>query len=118
MSLPAGRLRHRVALQSPSYVQNTTTGEMTLSWVAQGTVSAAIEPSSAREFIAAQATQSQIDTRITIRYRDDVRANWRAVHMVNGVAGRLFNIHGVLADKDSGLEYLTLPCSTGVNSGE
>lgn len=115
MTLPAGKLRHRVLLERPTYTQDTTTGEMVPSWVSEGTVSAAIEPSSAREFIAAQATQSQIDTRITIRYREDVAANWRATHMVNGVADKVFNIHGVLADKDSGREYLTLPCSTGVN---
>ncbi len=118
MSLPAGKLRHRVALQSPSYTQDATSGEMVPSWTAEGTVSAAIEPVSAREFTAAQAVQSQIDTRITIRYRDDVSANWRALHMVNGVAGKVYNIHGALSDIDSGREYLTLPCSTGVNNGE
>lgn len=119
MSLKAGRLRHRVALQSPSYTQNPTTGEMALGWTAQGTVSAAIEPLSAREFLAAQATQSQISTKIVIRYRDDVLPTWRAIHMVNGVPGKVYNLHGVLADPDSGLEYLTLPASTGANeSGE
>jgi SPP1 family predicted phage head-tail adaptor len=118
MSLPAGKLRHRVLLESPTYTQNTTTGEMVPSWTSEGTVSAAIEPSSAREFIAAQATQSQIDTKIIIRFRDDVAANWRATHMVNGSPGKVYNIHGALTDKDSGREYLTLPCSTGVNTGE
>ena len=116
MTLPAGKLRHRVLLARPTHTQNTTTGEQTTVWVSEGTVSASIEPLSAKEFIAAQAMQSQIDTRITIRYRDDVAANWRATHMVNGVAGKVYNIHGVLADKDSGREYLTLPCSSGVNS--
>lgn len=118
MSLPAGKLRHRVKLERPTYSQNTTTGEMTPTWTDEGTVSATIEPSSAREFIAAQVTQSQIDTRITIRYRDDVAANWRATHIVNGSPGKIYNIYGALPDKESGREYLTLPCSSGVNSGE
>lgn len=118
MSLPAGKLRHRVLLESPVHTQDTTTGEMVLSWHDEGTVSAAIEPSSAREFAAAQAMQSQIDTRITIRYRDDVAANWRATHVVNGVGGKVYNIQGALPDKDSGREYLTLPCIAGVNDGE
>lgn len=118
MSFPAGRLRHRVLLERPTYTQDATTGEMVLSWTSEGTVSAAIEPSSAREFIAAQAVQSQIDTRITIRYRDDVVAAWRATHMVNGVAGKIYNIHGALPDKDSGRAYITLPCSSGVNNGQ
>lgn len=118
MSLPSGKLRHRVKLERPTHTQNTTTGEMVPSWNDEGTVSAAIEPSSAREFAAAQAMQSQIDTRITIRYRDDVSANWRATHMVNGSPGKVYNIHGALTDRESGREYLTLPCSTGVNTGE
>lgn len=119
MSLRAGKLRHRILLQSPSYSQNGTTGEQTLTWVDEETVSASIEPLSAREFIAAQATQSQISTRIVIRWRDDVQPTWRAVHMVNGVAGKVYGIHGVLADIDSGREYATLPCSSDANlSGE
>ncbi|MFA6063875.1 MAG: phage head closure protein [Gallionella sp.] len=118
MSLQSGYLRHRVALQRPTYSQNTSTGEQTLTWVDVATVWAAIEPLSAREFMAAQSEQSQIDTRITIRQRSDVIASWRAVHMVNGSAGKIYNVHGVLADKESGLEYASLPCSTGVNSGE
>jgi SPP1 family predicted phage head-tail adaptor len=117
MSLPAGKLRHRVRLERPTYTQDTTTGEQVLTWTQVATVSAAIEPLSAREFIAGQAMQSNIDTRITIRHRDDVKASWRAVHMVNGVAGRIYNIHGPLPDKDSGREYDTLPCSQGVNTG-
>ena len=118
LTLPAGKLRHRVLLERPTYTQDTTTGEQVPSWTSEGTVSAAIEPASAREFIAAQAVQSAIDTRITIRYRDDVAANWRATHMVNGVPGKIYNIHGALTDKDSGREYITLPCSAGLNTGE
>lgn len=111
MSLEAGKLRHRVVLQSPSLAQDPVTGEMVASWVIEGEVWASVEPVSGREFIAAQSTQAQIDTRIVIRYRSDVAPTWRATHR-----GKIYDIHGVLADKDSGLEYLTLPCSTGVNA--
>jgi hypothetical protein len=31
--------------------------------------------------------------------------------------GTIYNIHGVLPDKKSGREYLTLACSTGANDG-
>lgn len=118
MNLKAGPLRHRIRLDRPTYVQNTTTGEQTLTWVVVATVWARIEPLSAREFIAAQANQSEITARIVIRYRSDVLPSWRAVHMVNGVAGKVYNIHGVLADPESGLEWTTLPVSAGVNDGE
>ena len=36
----------------------------------------------------------------------------RVVH-----GGKVYNIHGVLPDMRSGLEYLTLPVSEGVSDG-
>lgn len=114
MSLAAGKLRHRIVLESPSYVQDPNTGEQLLTWVSEGSVWAEIAPLSAREFIAAQANQSQVTARITIRYRSDILPTWRALHR-----GKVYSIHGVLADQVSGLEYITLPCSQGVSdSGE
>jgi len=112
MALSAGRLRHRVRIERPSYEQDPVTGEMVKSWeLVAEKVPAAIEPLSAREFIAAQAVQSQVTTRIVIRRRE-IDATMRIVHR-----GQVYNIHGVLADPESGLEYLTLPCSEGVNDG-
>ncbi len=67
---------------------------------------------SAREFTSAQATQNEITTRITIRQRNDITPKCRILYR-----GKIFNIEGVLPDPDSGLEYLTLPCSEGVNDG-
>lgn len=116
-SYPAGKLRHRMSLQRPDYSVDSTSGAQVLNgWVEVAKIFAAIEPLSAREFMAANAEQARIDTRIVIRNRE-IYTTWRLVHLVHGVAGRQFNIHGVLSDKDSGLDYLTLPCSTGVNDG-
>lgn len=112
----AGKLRHRVSLQMPITAQDPVTGEQTQTWAEVAEVWAAIEPLSAREFLAAQAQQSKITARIVIRSRE-VSTTWRAVHVVNGISTRAYNIHGVLTDKDSGLDYVTLPVSTGVNDG-
>lgn len=113
MSLKAGRLRHRVDIQSRSNVQDPVTGEITTTWVNTWTaVPAAVEPLSAREFIAAQAVQSMVTARITLRYRAGLDASMRIVHN-----GTIYNPAGFLADPDSGLEYLTIPVSTGVNNG-
>lgn len=113
MSLPAGRLRHRVDIQGRQDVQDPVTGEMVPAWVSVWTaVPAAIEPLSAREFIAAQAVQSQVVARITLRYREGLDASMRIVHK-----GAIYNIAGLLPDKDSGLEYFTIPVSQGVNQG-
>lgn len=108
----AGKLRHPITIQRPEYAQDPVTGEMTGSWVEVGRTWASIEPLSAREFIAAAATQSKVSARIVIRYRSGVDASMRVVHR-----DKIYNIEGVLADISSGLEYLTLPVSEGVSDG-
>lgn len=119
MSLSAGKLRHRVRLErydevedSNGVVQDPDSGEVLREWTLVATVWAAIEPLSVREFIQSGAGQSQVSARITLRYRSDLNATWRIVHNA-----KVYNPEGVLADKDSGLEYVTLACSEGVNSG-
>lgn len=109
----SGGLRHRVDIQSRTDVQDATTGEVTPTWanLYEG-VAAKIEPLSVNAFIQSQAEQSGIVARITIRYRSGLTGNMRIVH--NGV---IYNPQGFLPDKESGLEYLTAPCSLGVNEG-
>ena len=120
MSIAAGRLRHRVRIEANvrqldsngDVIQDQNTGEVFRVWTLLGEAWAAIEPFSGREFIQSQAVQSKVDTRIIIRRQNfTVNAAHRIVH---GVI--TYNIEGVLWDKDSGLEYMTLPCSQGVNS--
>ncbi len=113
--LNSGSLRHRIEIQEPVEVQDSDTGDVTFEWdTVDGcdSVPAEIAPLSAREFIASAATQSKVVARIVIRYRAGITAKMRALHR-----GRVYNIEGVLADADSGLEYLTLPVSEGVNNG-
>lgn len=111
MSLEAGRLRHRVSIERIERTQDPTTGAISETWTEIAKVWAAVEPLSAREFVQSAAGQSEVTARITIRTRD-ILATDRIIH--RGVA---YNIRGVLADKDSGLEYITLPVGTGVSEG-
>lgn len=123
MSIEAGRLRHRIRIEelqnlldsNGEVIQDDNTGEVARAWVEIATVWAAIEPLSAREFIQSQATQSQISARIVIRFRDGLKAAMRLVHVRRNMADVIFNPHGFLADKESGLEYLTIPVSAGVS---
>jgi SPP1 family predicted phage head-tail adaptor len=108
----AGKLRHRVTLQQPGHSQDPQTGEMLPGWQNVATLWASVEPLSAREFIAAQAGQSEITARVTIRYRPGIDATMRILHR-----GQVYNIHGPLPDPESGRHYLTLPVSMGVNDG-
>lgn len=108
----SGKLRHRVTIQRyEKGAQDPVTGDITSEWVDLGTVWASVEPLSVREFIQSSATQSQVTTRITMRKRD-IRAADRILHR-----GQIFNVTGVLADPKSGLEYVTCPCTEGVNNG-
>lgn len=108
-TLASGSLRHKVQLQQPVIVQDPDTGEMETTWETVGEPWAEIVPMSAREFVAAAAEQSEVRGRIVIRYRQGVDATMRVVHR-----GKWYAIHGVLEDKVSGLEYLTLMVAEGV----
>ncbi|HEY1182198.1 MAG TPA: phage head closure protein [Rhodocyclaceae bacterium] len=109
--LDSGKLRHRVSIERVSYVQDATTGAMVETWTEIAKVWARIEPLSVREFVQSAAGQSEVTARITIRARD-ILATDRITHR-----GAVYNIRGVLPDKESGLEYITLPVGTGVNEG-
>lgn len=85
----AGRLRHRIALQ-----QNTPTqaddGSRVDSWTTVATVWGELLESRGREYLAAQEAHSELDAKIRIRYRPDVRPEWRAQF-----DGRTFDIQHV-----------------------
>lgn len=104
--MEAGKLRHRITIKKLAVTQDSTTGEMTEGWTTFDTVWASVEPLSVKEFIAAAATQSQIAARIIIRPLTGILPSMRVVH-----GSRTYNIIGVLPDKESGLEYLTLAVS-------
>lgn len=110
--MEAGKLRHRVIIQRLSNEgQDPMTGDIVANWADLKTVWASVEPLSVREFIQAGASQSEVTTRITMR-KTDVKAADRILHR-----GQIFNVTGVLPDPKSGLEYITLPCTEGVNDG-
>ena len=125
-NVEAGKLRHRVRIEqlesfldsNGDVLQDPVTGAISREWVEVVTVWAAIEPLSAREFIQSQATQSEVTARITIRYRDGLVPEMRLVHVRSSRPDVVYNPRGYLADKESGLEYVTIPVSTGVGQGQ
>jgi SPP1 family predicted phage head-tail adaptor len=110
--MKVGRLRHRIGLQEFITSQDSD-GAVTEDWltVANG-LPAEITAMSGREFVAAQAIQAEVDTRIKIRFRPGVKAAMRAVHRET-----VYDIQAVMPDPDSGIRYLTLLCKSGVNAG-
>lgn len=111
MNLPAGKLQHRLEFGAIDRFLDTA-GDTAEEWTTAFECWGKVEPLSAREFVASQAGQSQVSARVTVRFRTDITATMRIRHR-----GTIYNIAGVLPDKDSGLEYLTLPVSAGVNEG-
>lgn len=93
--------------------QEPILGEQILyGWADVAILWAAIEPLSVREFVAAGTELSKVDTRIVVRSGIAIDSTMRVKH-----GDTLYEIIGVLPDKDSGREYLTLACSSGVSDG-
>lgn len=109
MPVSAGKLRHIIKIQQNQEVQ-LDDGSMQTQWVdVYSKTYASIEPLSAREFLASATQEMQVSARITVRYKPNIVAKMRILH-----GATVYNIEGVLPDADSGIEYLTLVCSTGV----
>ncbi|MBL5919830.1 phage head closure protein [Lelliottia amnigena] len=107
-----GKLKHRIRIERRNGVQNTETGAMVYSWQKVADVYAEVTPVSVKEFITSQAANVELSARIKIRYREDIKAQDRIIFR-----GKNYAVEGILPDPDSGLEYLTLPCSEGVKDG-
>lgn len=107
--ISAGNLRHIVKIQHVVQVQSSD-GSINSVWQDLfNRVYASIDPVSVKEFLVAATTESQVTARITIRYKSQITEKMRVVH-----GNKVYQIEGVQSDIDSGIEYLTLACSTGV----
>ena len=89
--MKAGKLDQRVTIERFSLVQNPQTGAMTETWAPLATLWAAVEPLQGREYFAAAAVQSEVTTRVRLRYRPGVTPADRVKH-----EGRIYNIESVV----------------------
>ena len=71
-----GDLKHRITLQAPIKAPDGM-GGFDNTWSDRDTISAAIWPVSAKEQVASMGAVMTMSHRIRIRYRSDVKANWR-----------------------------------------
>jgi len=117
VALDAGRLRHVVDIEARDEEQDATTGGVTTTWYPLFTdVRAAIVPLSVREALAAAKEEANVSARIVIRFRPGLDATQRIVHGTKCCSAYLstpeyWNPQGFLRDMDTGLEYVTIPCS-------
>ena len=104
----AGRLRHRLVLQSKTYTRDSYGGAI-VGWTTEATVWGAIEPLSGRELFAQQQVQPEAQVRIVLRYYSGLDTTWR---VTNG--GLYYDIVEVI-NRDMRNEMLTLLCRQGVS---
>ena len=107
--------RKSVKFQTRDLSVDSYGGQVT-TWTDAFTTRAAIEPLSARELFAAQAVQSEVSHRITVRYRSEL-ANPALVGAMRVLYGtRVFNIQGAInINERHGI--VEISASEGLNDG-
>lgn len=107
----AGRLRHRLTLQSQTETRDAYGGSI-ITWSTEATVWGAIEPLSGREYFAQAQIQSEVAVRIVMRYRTGIDTTWRVKN-----DGLIYNIESVINDSSRD-RMLTLMCREGVSDDQ
>lgn len=101
--MQASKLRNRVKIFKLTSTR-TKTGAAETTFSHFLTVWANFEPMSVKDILNAQAENSHAVARCVLRYREDIKGDMQIEHR-----GKRYRINGSpLADKDSGLEYMTL----------
>ena len=101
----AHRLRHRITIEQKTAGADAW-GQPVETWETVAIVPAEVWPLSGREYIAAQAEQAGVTTRITIRYQAGIEPAMRITH-----DGKTYNIRAVLPDPTA-RRHLTLMCES------
>lgn len=86
----AGRLNKKITIQETTQTQNSY-GEVIDAWSTYAFIWASVEPTSGREFMAAQQINSEITIAFRTRYLSGVTAKMRI-----SWDGRLFDIESVI----------------------
>jgi SPP1 family predicted phage head-tail adaptor len=109
-NISGGPLRYQVQLQSPVVQIDEASGEPVITdWQDEGLpVWAAIESLSGREWLASAEWRAGVNTRIRIRWREAVTAQWRVVHH-----STIYSIEAVLP-RYEGMSEMHLMCGDGV----
>lgn len=115
-ALKCGNLRHRIRIEQQVKTKNSF-GETSVNWEEVGTYWCQIRPLSARELYTAQEMQPELTAVIVMRYVSGIDASMRAVHVVNGVDGTIYNLAAPIRDPDTGLDWMSLPATALLTAG-
>lgn len=115
--MDAGRLRHWLTFEQ-LVIELDSDGAKVEAWApafeTSTTMPCEITPMSGRELLAAQAVQSAVSHRLRTRSRPGFRSALRARNPVSGV---IYNIEAVIPDPESGIRYVTMLATVGLNAG-
>ena len=106
----AGRLHKRVKIEQRSSTQDSA-GEPLHTWSTFTNAYAAIEPSSARELMAAHAVMSEVTHLVMLRWQAGILPSMRVNY-----DGMLLNIQSII-NKNQDSKELVLVCTTGLSEG-
>ena len=98
-----GQLTERVTLQRQQQGQDEL-GQLYNIWLTLGTAWASVEPLVGREYFAAGSVQSEVTTKIRMRYRPGVTSSDRLIH-----EGKVYGIQSVINYKSANRD-LVLMC--------
>ena len=104
-----GEMRQRIALQAKTITKSE--GIPQESWTTVATIWATVADISGREYFQAQAVQSEVTTRIKIRYRTGITPTMRVLY-----DSRVFAILSVI-DKDERHRVIELMCKEVIPGG-
>lgn len=94
-----GKLRHRVTIQEFKEDVDQYVTPIDQGWQDVATVWASVEPIQGREYVLLQNTQSELTTRIRIRYRSGIKPSMRVLY-----GTRVFDIQSVIDPEERHIE--------------
>lgn len=110
--ITAGELKHRITIEQSNTVQDENTGEINQQWQVLGTFWGKFIHLSSKEMLQAQAVQSQLSARLTIRH--SLKTAQIDTTMRVRFGNQIYNIIGQpIPDHKDGKTWITLELSTG-----
>ncbi|MBV2138577.1 MAG: phage head closure protein [Candidatus Thiodiazotropha sp. (ex Ctena orbiculata)] len=79
MGIISGRLKYRIQIQQPD-VNRSTAGEPVKNWVKFAEVRADIYDINGREFFGANQVNSEVTTKIVMRFKKGITPDMRVIH--------------------------------------
>lgn len=112
LAINAGDLRHRITLQRPAAGPDAL-GQMVPTWQTVDEVWGWVRQQQGREWLAADSAQASGKASVRIRWRNDVRPDWRVLWR-----GQPYAIVGEPVDVQGARVMLELLCVSGAAGGE